>query len=311
VYRATTTVKDISNNLLKQNVADVGLRDPANIDYHLVEGSEAIGAGTNAGVTSHGFDLTPIREYVHAANGVDRETACNISVGAYEYGTSEPAVVQVSADKTVLYYGYAPEATATLAVSATSDRTPYQYLWSTGETGDTISVNPTTTTSYSVTVIDAVGCEFSGNVTVEVVDVRCGPAHHQKVMVCNRAGQQICVDANAVPAHLLNGGALGGCGGDDNVGGTVLTMEGLVVAAYPNPFSERVRIEITSENEEHIIFEVHSLNGAFVKRVYEGSMKPGEVKHLEIEGSQLNERLYVGKIITKRGVETINLVLKR
>lgn len=308
-YRATTTVKDISNNLFKQNVADVGLVDAANIDYHLVEGSAAIGAGTNAGTTSHGFALTPVEEYVHITDRVMREIACNISLGAYEYGT--PTKVEVAADKSLVYYGYDREASATLSVSVTADRTPYQILWSTGDSTETIKVSPTTTTVYSVTISDAVGCQVTKELTVEVVDVRCGPTNHQKVLLCNQGGQQICINANAVPAHLAKGAVLGACiktakqGSDPDS-----TTPGLEVAAYPNPFSERMTIKITSNKEEYVVFEIYDLNGTLAKQVYEGNMTPGQVKHLELNASELNQTMYIGKIITKDSVKTIHLQKK-
>lgn len=309
-YRGSTTAKDISHNLLMQKVADVGLVDAANIDYHLVSGSPAIGAGTNAGTTSNGFDLTPDEEYVHVTDRVARAVACNISLGAYEYGTQ--TTVQAAADKSVVYYGYNPEATATLSASVTSDRAPYKILWSTGETTSTIQVSPTTTTVYSVTVTDAVGCQVTKEVTVEVVDVRCGPGNHQKVVVCNQAGQQICIDANAVPAHLMNGGKLGACNAaDKQAAGTASSMPGLVVTTYPNPFSELMTMEIISEKEENVVVDLYDISGTFVKRMYEGNMVPGQVKLLELNAGELNRSMYVGKIITQDGVKTIHLLKKQ
>lgn len=312
VYRSAATVRDISHNLFEQNPVDAGLKDPANIDYHLVQGSEAIGAGTDAGVASNGFGLTPLYEYVHPADGTAREGACNISLGAYEYGTNEPPVVSVVADKPVVYYGYAPEATAILTASATSDRAPFTYTWSTGDTGASIAVSPATTTVYTVTVTDAVGCQQSANVTVEVVDVRCGPMEHQKVVVCNRAGQELCIDANAVPAHLQNGGTLGSCDVNAGAGERIESAtEGLVVEAFPNPFSEQITIALKPQTEQYVIVEVYDLDGSLIKRLYEGTIEPGGVRQVQLNGAELKEGLHIGKIITKGGVETIYLMVRK
>ncbi|MGV3503174.1 MAG: T9SS type A sorting domain-containing protein [Adhaeribacter sp.] len=309
-FRAATTAKDISNNLLLQKVADAGLVDAGNFDYHLTQGSAAIGAGTNAGTTSHGFNLTPVEEYVHPTDQVKRQPACTVSLGAYEYGT--PTTVQVATDKPLVYYGYAPEATATLSAAITADRTPYQVLWSTGETTETIQVSPATTTVYSITITDAFGCQAMKEVTVEVIDVRCGPANHQKVVLCHQTGQQICVDAHAVPAHLKNGAVLGTCHtAGKQTSGTESTGPGPEVSAYPNPFSDRMNIKITSEKEEYIVFEIYDLNGTLVKQAYAGNMTAGQVKHLEVDTSELNESIYIGKIITADGVKTIQLKKKQ
>ena len=50
-------------------------------------------------------------------------------------------------------------------------RTPYQYLWSTGDTEGSVTVSPTSNTVYSVTVTDAVGCTATDNLTVIVEEV--------------------------------------------------------------------------------------------------------------------------------------------
>ena len=48
------------------------------------------------------------------------------------------------------------------------------YLWSTGETTQSIDVCPTTTTTYSVTVTSATGCQVEGSTTV-TVEPCCAP----------------------------------------------------------------------------------------------------------------------------------------
>lgn len=47
------------------------------------------------------------------------------------------------------------------------------YMWSNGEKGDTITVMPTETTTYTVTVTDLNGCTGTDKVTVEVRNARC------------------------------------------------------------------------------------------------------------------------------------------
>jgi hypothetical protein len=83
------------------------------------------------------------------------------------------------------------------------------YTWSTGETTRTISVCPTATTGYSVSISDGNTVTVSPY-TVNVEDIRCGnpdqPQH--KVWVCHippgNPGnpQEICIDWSGVPAHV-------------------------------------------------------------------------------------------------------------
>ena len=56
----------------------------------------------------------------------------------------------------------------TLFANATGGTPPYTYLWSTFQTGQSITVTPTATTTYSVTVIDAGFNTTTGSVTVSI-----------------------------------------------------------------------------------------------------------------------------------------------
>jgi len=65
------------------------------------------------------------------------------------------------------------------------------YQWSTGQTGQTITVNPAATTTYSVTVTNSLGCSGVSNVTITVNQVT--PPALAPVNVC--AGQSGLLDA--------------------------------------------------------------------------------------------------------------------
>ncbi len=54
----------------------------------------------------------------------------------------------------------------TLSAVPTGGIVPYQYLWGNGETTPTITVSPTSTTTYNVQVYDGCGSSTTGNVTV-------------------------------------------------------------------------------------------------------------------------------------------------
>jgi len=112
--------------------------------------------------------------------------------------------VNAGADQTI-YIGYGPQ-TKTLTATATACGST-RYLWSTGSAASSIIVNPTVTTTYSVTVTDAARRSVSDEVTVFVQDIRCG---NDKVFICHN-GTSLCVNVYAVQAHLSHGDVLGSC----------------------------------------------------------------------------------------------------
>jgi hypothetical protein len=60
-----------------------------NYDYHLLQGSPAIDAGSQP-TSVNGFSLAPKYEYVHPACGEQRHPIGNIDIGAYEFGGAGP-----------------------------------------------------------------------------------------------------------------------------------------------------------------------------------------------------------------------------
>jgi hypothetical protein len=111
--------------------------------------------------------------------------------------------------------GYPPLACVNLTATPTGTP-PFSFLWSTGDTTQTINVCPTANTDYWVTITDSSLCSSSDTVTVTVVDVRCGN-DSTKVLVCHAPpgnpanAHTICISPNAVPAHLAHGDVLGSC----------------------------------------------------------------------------------------------------
>ncbi len=114
-----------------------------------------------------------------------------------------------------VYIGYPPMSCTTLMATPTGTP-PFSFLWSTGDTTQSINVCPTTNTDYMVTITDSVACSSSDTVTVTVVDARCGH-DSTKVLVCHIPpgdpldAHTICISPHAVPAHLAHGDHLGEC----------------------------------------------------------------------------------------------------
>jgi hypothetical protein len=71
-----------------------------------------------------------------------------------------------------VYPAYAPASSITLTAQP-SGTAPYSYSWSNGVTTQSITVSPSATTTYTVTVNDANGCIGTASKEVVVKNVNC------------------------------------------------------------------------------------------------------------------------------------------
>ncbi|MGI9547261.1 MAG: choice-of-anchor D domain-containing protein [Flavobacteriaceae bacterium] len=173
----------------------------------------------------------------------------------------DPELIVDAGEEQSVYLGYAPTETVSLTASVTGGEAPYTYLWSNGETTESITVSPTETTVYEVVITDANGCEAMDQVTVNVVDVRCG---NGKVLVCHKDKNTLCISANAVPAHLAHGDTLGSCEG--TTGGNK-GVNNISLKLYPNPVVTELKLSMTEEKEEvkRLSIQVYDIQGRLIQ----------------------------------------------
>ena len=81
--------------------------------------------------------------------------------------------------------------------------------------------------------------------------------------------------------------------------------------AYPTPFSDKATIEFTTTVDENYIVRLYDMKGALVKELKSGTAKAGVVNQVEVDGRSLPEGLYLGRIISDSGSQTVKLLLKR
>ncbi len=185
---------------------------------------------------------------------------CTQSLSGSSTVTVRPAINLSTSGNTSVVYGYGSNCT-TLTASATGGTGMLVLSWSTGATSNSIQVCPTATTSYTVTATDAAGCGVSRQITVTVVDVRCGSGG---VKMCYQ-GREVCVAPYLVPTYQRYGAMLGDC----NAGNTRLSYEAarsdapltLSLKAYPNPVQDAVTVELLAPQAGAATLDVVDMTG--------------------------------------------------
>ncbi|MFD2164122.1 T9SS type A sorting domain-containing protein [Paradesertivirga mongoliensis] len=216
------------------------------------------------------------------------------------------AVQQTVDNPNTLYIGYGPTS-LTLNATPAGGTAPYTYLWNTGETLASISVN--TAGSYTVTITDAKGCTVSASIAIKVVDVTCGPKG-DKVLVCHK-GSTVCVASNSVQSHLDHGDTLGGC----STGANTLAVADAelkpifsiqAVAIYPNPSNGNFKVNLSSAENGKVTIAVYNSAGTLVKST--SDIKNGTFeKEMNLQG--LAAGVYLIKVSLNNFTETRSVII--
>jgi hypothetical protein len=226
-----------------------------------------------------------------------------------------PLPVAEAGEDQVVYFGYEPAECVEL--SATGG---VYYTWSPADGLDdpyspTPTACPTETTTYTVTVTDENGCTDTDEVTVEVIDVRCGKKMN-KVLVCHVPpgnpgnAHTICVAPAAVPAHLAHGDYLGPCMEDKS--GDYIEIEeehaAFDVNVYPNPFLTTSNIDVHLHERKNVTIKVTDMLGRSISTVHEGVLESGDHKFQWTNSSERSDSMYYILVITDDEVKTIKLL---
>ncbi|MGZ5281101.1 MAG: Ig-like domain-containing protein [Bacteroidia bacterium] len=223
-------------------------------------------------------------------------------------------------DDTV-YYGYSPMASTTLSGQGAYGGGTYSYAWSTGDSTQSITVSPTSTTTYTLTVTDSNGCTATDQVTVYVVDVRCGKKM-DKVAMCHN-GNQICIATSAVASHLANHSDcyLGPCqsSGKRDFGFTeeddeaVQGEEEILSSTssfnvYPNPFIGNTTLQFSVATDQRISVGIYDIKGSLVQSIYEGDVRAGVLYKVAVDATQLPSNMYFARFVSGNEVQNIKIV---
>ncbi len=168
----------------------------------------------------------------------------------------------------------------------------YSFSWSPEEGLSNPNIanpiaNPEVSTSYTVTVTSAGGCESSANIDICVLDIRSVDKKGKqdgKVLIChntpgnNSNPKVLSVSANAVAAHLAHGDAIGPCGtgigscsgvnafsfrkGNNSTEFSI--VDELTIQCYPNPFTTELNVYIESNSESNAFVRLMDMHGRIV-----------------------------------------------
>ena len=126
------------------------------------------------------------------------------------------------------------------------------------------------TTNITYTVNSGCGSPVSAFKTLTVnasQNIYCGN-NNNKVIVCHN-GNELCISASAVPAHLAHGDILGRCptvvirSANNQV---TESLDKMVVTAYPNPYEQEFKLNIKSPVSGMATIKFYNTSG---NKVYE------------------------------------------
>jgi hypothetical protein len=172
-----------------------------------------------------------------------------------------------------VYIGYAPASTLTLTSTVSGGTPSYGYSWSNGTLTSSTSVSPVITTTYTLTVTDANGCQGTASKLVTVIDIR-GGNNMDKVIICHN-NNSLIVAGNAVATHLAHGDMLGSCTPVSKP--VTLNRSGItepaaiiqpLVRVLPNPTASYFTLALDGFNpKEEVTVRVTDITGRTVEQI--------------------------------------------
>lgn len=207
-----------------------------------------------------------------------------------------------------VYPPYSPATSLTLQANVSGGTTPYTYNWSNGGSGSSITVSPTVTTNYSVTVKDVNGCP--GNIaskTVNVINI-AGGNKGQNFLICHK-GRTLAVGVDGVSDHLGHGDMLSGCTeqGQSVTGREIvaehISKDALTVRVLSNPSSGHFDLQLSGSTENKIQLRVYDLQG----RVVEAKQSLNANQTLRL-GTSYRPGVYLVQINQGTETQTVKLI---
>jgi len=249
--------------------------------------------------------------YVRGEGGCSAPGACTsitINMGSVNVIIPDAKAMNYnSIPNNTVYPAYPPAASIILTAQPTGTA-PYNYSWSNGATTQSITVNPSASTTYTVTVTDASGCTGTASKEVVVKNVNC---NNGKVYMCHITGNSshvntICIDNSAVSTHLAAGCSLGECIGSRNAPSAIETeVTDFKIDIIPNPSNSYFNLVINTNDASPVSVRIMDVLGRVVEM--KNNMAVSEKYTF---GNRLKPGVYLAEIIQGKNRKIIRLVKK-
>jgi hypothetical protein len=201
-----------------------------------------------------------------------------------------------------VYPAYAPASSLMLQANVSGGTGPYNYNWSNGATTSSLTVSPTTATTYSLSVQDQNGCPGSTTKTVNVVNIS-GGNKGDKIVVCHN-GNALTIASPAVADHLLHGDMLGSCEPTSvRVRSTDVMETDLAIRVLGNPSPNHFDIQIRGKADNNIRLTVYDNLGRVIET--RSSLASNQTIRL---GSFYHSGIYLVEMIQGIQKQTLKLV---
>jgi uncharacterized lipoprotein YddW (UPF0748 family) len=204
--------------------------------------------------------------------------------------------------------GYGAQALKLSVINTEDVSSEIYYEWSpamglSNTNGASTVFTPSTEGSYTfmVEVINEYGCSATADVTVHVIDVRCGNKDN-KVQLCRTAGEhsvELCVAPQAVGVLLRTGAKLGSCQWSEI---PEETPQASVLTAFPNPFEQHINLQFELPvSDTHVRLDIYDVFGGRGIRVFDGPTEAGQVQDFSLSVNELRGKVFLVRLLTSTG----------
>jgi uncharacterized lipoprotein YddW (UPF0748 family) len=301
-----------------------------NITRTLVGGTVSItadevnnGSWDNCGISSltvstAAFNCTNIGENTVTLTAIDVHGNKNTSTAIVTViGNKPQPFVDISRQNTTftglpdntIALGYGAQA-LTLSVISPGDPFGSYYSWSpatglsnTSSSSVVFTASAEGTYTFTVQVVNKYGCAAAAQVTVRVIDARCGNKDN-KVLLCRAIGHhsvELCVARQAVFVLLKTGAKLGSCDANESLSQDDVA-ETSVLTAYPNPFEQHVNIQFKLPvADRHVRLDIFNMYGGKVMSIFEGATESGQVQNFSLSTNELQGGVFLVRLIASSG----------